>query len=93
MIDINNLKNCRSYDESMIERFMEEPEYADELLNDVLADGDEREIQRVQEWYNEAKTMDINNLKSCVDHEESTIRSFIRDPENEAIGTIKAAMA
>ena len=54
MIDINNLKNCRSYDESMIERFMEEPEYADELLNDVLADGDEREIQRVQEWYNEA---------------------------------------
>ena len=25
--------------------------------------------------------MDINNFKSCIDHEEATIRSFIRDPE------------
>ena len=55
MIDINNLKNCRSYDESMIETFMEEPEYADELLNDVLADGSDYEIQRVKSWYDEAK--------------------------------------
>ena len=55
MIDINNLKSCRSYDESMIERFMEEPEYADELLNDVLADGSDYEIQRVKFWYDEAK--------------------------------------
>lgn len=55
MIDINNLKSCRSYDESMIERFMEEPEYADELLNDVLADGSDYEIQRVKSWYDEAK--------------------------------------
>ena len=55
MIDINNLKNCRSHDEAMIETFMEEPEYANELLNDVLADGDDYEIQRVQEWYNEAQ--------------------------------------
>ena len=55
MIDINNLKSCRSHDEAMIETFMEEPEYADELLNDVLADGDEREIQRVKSWYEEAQ--------------------------------------
>ena len=25
--------------------------------------------------------MDINNLKSCVSHDEAMIRSFIRDPE------------
>ena len=25
--------------------------------------------------------MDIHNLKSCITHEEATIRSFIRDPE------------
>ena len=25
--------------------------------------------------------MDIHNLKSCIDHEEATIRSYIRDPE------------
>jgi len=52
---MNNLKSCRSFDESMIELFMEEPEYAEELLNDVLADGNEYEISRVQEWYDEAK--------------------------------------
>lgn len=25
--------------------------------------------------------MDINNLKSCISHDEAMIRSFIRDPE------------
>ena len=25
--------------------------------------------------------MDLNSLKSCVDHEEATIQSFVRDPE------------
>lgn len=25
--------------------------------------------------------MDINNLKSCISHDEATIRSFVRDPE------------
>ena len=25
--------------------------------------------------------MDITNLKSCITHEEATIRSFMRDPE------------
>lgn len=25
--------------------------------------------------------MDINNLKSCISHEEATIRSYMRDPE------------
>ena len=25
--------------------------------------------------------MDINNLKGCIDHEEATIRSYMRDPE------------
>ncbi len=25
--------------------------------------------------------MNINNLKSCIPHDEATIRSFIRDPE------------
>lgn len=25
--------------------------------------------------------MDINNLKSCITHDEATIRSFVRDPD------------
>lgn len=45
-----------SHDEAMIKHFTENPEYADELLNTVLADGNEYEIQRVREWYNEAKS-------------------------------------
>ena len=45
-----------SHDEAMIKHFAENPEYADELLNSVLTDGSEYEIQRVREWYNEAKS-------------------------------------
>ena len=44
-----------THDESMIELFTEEPEYAEELLNDVLADGNDYEIKRVKFWYNEAQ--------------------------------------
>ena len=25
--------------------------------------------------------MDINNLRSCIDHEEATIQSYMREPE------------
>ena len=25
--------------------------------------------------------MDVNNLKSCISHEEATIRSYMRDPD------------
>ena len=55
MININNLKSCRSHEEAVIEHFIKDPEYADELLNDVLADGDEYEITRFQYLYDEAK--------------------------------------
>jgi len=44
-----------THDESMIELFTEEPQYAEDLLNDVLADGNEYEISRVQFWCNEAQ--------------------------------------
>ena len=44
-----------THDEAMINRFTKDPEYADELLNDVLMDGSDYEINRVQFWYDEAK--------------------------------------
>lgn len=44
-----------THDESMIELFIEEPEYAEDLLNDVLTDGNDYEISRVRFWYDEAK--------------------------------------
>jgi DNA-binding phage protein len=34
--------NDRSYDEVMIERFRADPDYAIELLNDILDDGDDQ---------------------------------------------------
>ena len=42
-------------DEAMICNFMEEPEYADFLLGEVIADGNADEISLVQSWYDEAK--------------------------------------
>ena len=44
-----------THDETMIETFIEDPEYAKDLLNDVLTDGNDYEIQRIQFWYDEAK--------------------------------------
>ena len=41
--------------EVMIRNFMDEPEYADFLLSEVLADGSVKEISLVQDWYDEAR--------------------------------------
>ena len=95
-MDINNLKSCRSYDESMIDRFMEEPEYAEDLLNDVLADGDDYEIQRVKFWYNEAKRRTYwdkltENVRIAI--QDGYNLQLILSKLNEATGIVKAAMA
>ena len=52
-----NDKQCRyiSHDKVMIRNFMEEPEYADFLMSEVLSDGDAGEISLVQGWYDEAR--------------------------------------
>ena len=44
-----------THEEAMINRLSKDPEYADELLNAILADGDDYEIQRIQYLYNEAQ--------------------------------------
>ena len=44
-----------THEESMINMFMEDPEYANHLMSVVIADGDENEIKRFQSWYDEAK--------------------------------------
>jgi len=44
-----------THDESMINMFMEEPEYADHLMAEIIADGDKKEIERFQAWYDEAQ--------------------------------------
>ena len=44
-----------THEESTIQHFMEELEFADYLMNDVIADGDEEEIAYFQSLYDEAK--------------------------------------
>ena len=44
-----------THDESMITMFMEEPEYADHLMSEIIADGDKKEIEHFQTWYDEAE--------------------------------------
>ena len=41
---------------------MEDPLYAQELLADILNDGSNYEIQRVQSWYDEAKARSKNSI-------------------------------
>ena len=52
-----------THDEAMIKSFMEDPEYAEELLKDVLTDGNDYEIQRVQSWYDEAKARTYRTVR------------------------------
>lgn len=85
-----------THDESMIELFMEEPEYAEDLLNDVLADGNDYEIQRVKFWYNEAKRRTYwdkltENVRIAI--QDGYNLQLILSKLNEATGIVKAAMA
>ena len=89
-----------THDETMIETFMEEPEYAEDLLNDVLADGNDYEISRVQFWYDEAKKRrhSLNYWDSLAENVKIAIRDgnnlqLILSRLNEATKTVKAAMA
>jgi probable addiction module antidote protein len=38
------MKNSRPHDEAMAEMYLDDPEYARDLLNAVLADGDQAEL-------------------------------------------------
>ena len=55
-VDITNLKSCVSHEEVVIETFMEDPELAEIMLNDAIADGDIDEIRTIWRRMNEAKS-------------------------------------
>ena len=63
-----------THEEAMIRSFMEEPEFADYLMSEILADGDANEIKRFQDWYNEAqrRRQEVSYWSSVVDHAERT---------------------
>ena len=44
-----------SHEEATIRHFMEDPEYANFYLEEVISDGDTDEIEEVKGWINEAR--------------------------------------
>ena len=68
MFDVNNLKNCRSYEDSVINHFSEDPELGEIMLNDAIKDGDIIEIRqiwhRIQEAKRRTQTSKIENLEA-----------------------------
>ena len=89
-----------THDEAMIKTFMEEPNYAQLYLDEVLKDGDCNEIQRVQEWYNEAKkrTQAQSYWNNLTNNAQIAIQNgldlkIILNYLNEATKLVKAAMA
>lgn len=85
-----------THDESMINMFMEDPEYADHLMSEIINDGDKKEIERFQAWYNEAKRRSYwdkltENVKVAIQNGYNL--QLILSRLNEATKTVKAAMA
>ena len=44
-----------SHEEATIQMFMEDPEFAEFFLKDIIADGNIHEIREVKGWVDEAK--------------------------------------
>ena len=86
------------HDEAMINNFIENPDYANELLNAILNDGDEYEIQCVQTWYNEAQRRieEANYWNALINNAERTAKSGYNIDTviallSKALGILKAA--
>ena len=73
-----------THDEAMINNFIENPDYANELLNAILNDGDEYEIQCVRTWYNEAKRriQETNYWKNDINKNMKIIISSVKEVLN-----------
>ncbi len=51
-----------THEEAMIKMLMEDTEYAEHLMSEVLKDGDENEITYFQNLYDEAKARAFNEV-------------------------------
>ena len=54
-----------SHEEATIRHFIEDPDFADYVMSEVIADGDEEEILRFQNWYNEAKARTFGTVTNA----------------------------
>ena len=87
------------HEEAVIQHFVEDPELAEIMLQDALADGDNVEAQKIQRRIKEAKkrAASLNYWSSLLDNAEQTAR----DGQNletviglvtRALGILKAAV-
>ena len=88
-----------THDEAMIKNFINEPDYANFYLSEVLKDGDDYEIQRVRYWYDEAQKRIqaqtywdgvLDNARNAVKKGQNLSEIYSRLVE--AANTVKAAM-
>ena len=65
-----------SHEETIIRHFIEDPELAEIMLQDAIAEGDADEVQRVQRRINEAKSRiaSMSYWASLVDNAEKTAK-------------------
>ena len=54
-MNLKHLDDCIDNDEAMIQSFMRDPEFAEYLLREIIADGDFNEIREFKGLIDEAK--------------------------------------
>lgn len=55
-----DLRGCITHKEATIRSFMRNPDFAEALLKEVIADGDFKEIHLFKTWFDEARArMDV----------------------------------
>ena len=98
-MDINNLKNCVTHEEATIKSYMREPEFADFMLKEAIAEGDTREIEKIQRRIKEAKrrTQQLEYWETVIVNAENTAKTgydidTIIAIVSKALGILKAAV-
>ena len=87
------------HEEAIIQHFVEDTEFADLYLQAALDDGDEKEIQEVQYWYDEAKRRAASSSywSSLIENAERTARDgqnidTVISLVTRALGILKSAV-
>ena len=98
-MDITNLKSCITHEEATIRSFMRDPEFAQALLHYAIADGDTKEIEKIQHRITEAQKRIqaqtywdgvLDNARDAVKKGQNLSEIYSRLVE--AANTVKAAM-
>ena len=83
-----------THEEAVIQHFIEDPELADIMLQDAIAEGDINEIRKIQRRINEAKAKSYWN--SLIDNAKQTAQTGrnlenVIELMNKALDILKSA--